>query len=159
MIETIRERFLNEYQSHPQLYHEIDVNRVREDNWQIERFIDSDCNEDTAYNSLIKAMKWKKSFGVHERSDRYFPKEMFELNKSDIYGRDREGRVICWASGKYNYRFPENQDLFFKFTVNLMEKLDTKASKDGYIMVLDTCGMGLANVYLYMTKLLTQILI
>jgi hypothetical protein len=48
-IENIRTKFLTEFETNPQLYHQIDVEGVRSENWQTERFILDTESEDEAH--------------------------------------------------------------------------------------------------------------
>ena len=57
IIEKLRQKFLNEFETNAQLYHQIDVERVRNENWQIERFILDTDSEDKAYRQLTKCLQ------------------------------------------------------------------------------------------------------
>jgi hypothetical protein len=154
IIKRIRKSFLKEYELNPELYHEIDVNRVCKDNWQIERFLldQQNINEDKAYESFIKALQWKKSFGVHERNDQYFPKEFYEIGEYEKCGRDRDGRIIHWECGKNVRKITYLPNLDKQFAAHIMEKMDSEGSRNGWTMITDTSGSGLANVSLEMQR-------
>src|ERR1700743_3735740 len=97
IVAEIRQRFLTEVDTNPHLYHDIDVERVRCEDWQIERFVIDYQSCDKAYEALIKALQWKKSYGIHDRSHSYFPKEFPIIFGNVSYSRDKEGRVVRWA--------------------------------------------------------------
>ena len=59
IVEVIRRKFLLEANTDGQFYHPIDVERVRTEDWQIERFVLENGSEDQALRALITAMKWK----------------------------------------------------------------------------------------------------
>jgi hypothetical protein len=155
VIESIKEKFLKyEYELNPELYHEIDVNRVRRDNWQIRRFVldQEDGNPDKAYEAMIKALQWKKSFGIHDRDDQYFPKEFYELHGIEMYGRDREGRIIHWERTENRMKIPDFMNLEQQFIAHRMEKLDSEGSMNGWTLVTDTLGASMTSVNLDMYK-------
>ena len=95
IVAEIRQKFLTEVDTNPHLYHDIDVERVRCEDWQVERFVIDYQSCDKAYEALIKALQWKKSYGIHDRSHSYFPKEFYLIFGS--YGHDSEGRVVRWS--------------------------------------------------------------
>jgi hypothetical protein len=150
IVKSIRKKFFNEYELNPELYHEIDVNRVRTDNWQIERFVldQENANEDKAYESLIKALQWKKSFGIHDRSDQYFPKEFYELHAIEMYGRDKEGRIILWERTRNFKKILDFVNLEQQFIAHKIEKLDSEGSRNGWTLVSNTMGSRLRNINL-----------
>ena len=91
-IARLRQMFEDEIANNADLYHSIDIERVRTEDWQVKRFLldQPDMDEKKAFDNLCKALQWKKSFGVHDRTDQSFPKEFWELNSVEIYGRDNE---------------------------------------------------------------------
>ena len=145
-VQTLRERFLIECENNEHLYHELDVKRVRTDDWQIERFVINHNNEDKAYEALVKALQWKKSFGVHDRTDLYFPEEYYEFIDTYSYGRDKEGRLIQWEKNRNERNNSEFNLLSKQFIAHIMEKNDTSEHRKGFVIVTDTNGSGLSNI-------------
>lgn len=123
-IARLRALFEADLSAHPDLYHPIDVERVRTEEWQVKRFLlDQPDQEDetAAFAALSKALQWKKSFGLHDRTDQYFPKEIWELNGVEIYGKDKEGHLVQWEAVRnqvsifVNFdKIPSNGICFFK---------------------------------------------
>ena len=149
----MRKRFLDEVSANPSLYHEIDVNRVKTQEWQVKRFLlDQDNDEDKAFNALVAAMKWKKEYGIHDRTDQYFPKELWELVAVEVNGKDREGRVIQWEAFKNQRTFKELHLVSRQFIAHNLERVDTEAGDAGFILIMDTNGAGISNVDLDLIK-------
>jgi len=147
IVGRLRDRFLAEYEANGELYHEVDVQRVRSDDWQIERFaVEHGLNEDAAYEALVRALKWKKEFGIHDRTDHYFPKEYFEWSETQTYGRDREGRLIQWEKVRNHRKISEMNPLTKQFVAHMMEKIDAQEGRKGFVLVSDTNGSGLSNI-------------
>lgn len=92
-IANLRAKFETELSANGSEYHPIDIERVRTEEWQVKRFImDNEGNEDKAFSELIRVMKWKKSYGIHDRNDQYFPTEFWQLNAIEINGKDNQGK-------------------------------------------------------------------
>ena len=68
-IGNIRNKFLAQTQQNPNKYHMKDVERVKTNDWSIERFLLVNKNEETAFAALIKTMEWRKSYGVNDFTD------------------------------------------------------------------------------------------
>ncbi|XP_054155748.1 motile sperm domain-containing protein 2-like [Oppia nitens] len=152
-IGRLRTRFLAEAESEPDKYHQIDIDRIRSDDWQLERFLighrdedDEDSQMDKAYDALARAMHWKQTFGIHERQDRYFPREFLEFTKTQCFGRDREGRLIQWEKVCNHRSIGEMSAVTKQFIGHLMEKTDREVGRHGFILVSDTQGSGLGNI-------------
>ncbi len=56
IVKSVRQMFLKNYQTNPELYQEIDNKNIRENDWPIERFVLVNSNEEKALQSVIKAM-------------------------------------------------------------------------------------------------------
>ncbi len=83
-------------------------------------------------------MKWKKSFGLHQRNDQYFPKKFIIIFEK--YSRDRLGRiVVCNLPNNYR-KIPKLSFLVQQFLAHQMEKLDSAAGNKGWILVYDANG-------------------
>jgi len=97
-IAEIRARFEQELilTQTPTKYSDIDIARVRTEEWQVKRYLlDYQEDVDQAYQALIRTLVWKQSFGVHTRElERDFPRELFDVMRGEIYGNDKEGRLI-----------------------------------------------------------------
>ena len=145
-VKRLREKFLSECEKNEDLYHEIDVKRVRTEDWQTERFLIEHQNEDTAYEALVRALQWKKSFGIHERTDQYFPREYFEFSEAHAYGRDKEDRLIQWEKNKTERKISEMNLLTKQFVAHIMEKLDSSEPRKGFTLIADTNGSGISNI-------------
>lgn len=156
-VESLRKRFLEEVEKNPGLYHEIDIERVKTEEWQVKRFlVEFNNDEDKAFELLCKAMKWKKEFGIHERDDQYFFKELWELTGSEISGRDKQGRLIQIEVTRKQYSFKELHLMHRQFLAHNLERVDRLAKEDGFILLMDTNGAGVSNVDLDMIKFKLQ---
>ena len=149
-IERLRQRFEKELEQNKNDYHPVDIERVRTEQWQVERFAVDDIyaldDDDGPFQALLNALKWKKQFNVHDRTEKSFPKEFFELNEVEIHGRDMDGHLIQWEATRNQRKFKELETVVREFIAFCLERLDRSAGRDGFIYVTDNGGAGLANV-------------
>ena len=153
-IATIRAEFEKELSSNIHLYHPIDIERVRSEDWQVKRFIidQPDGDVSKAFAALCRSLQWKKSFGLHDRTDEYFPKEIWELNAIEIYGRDKEERVIQWEAIRNQRSFKELSLIVRQFVAHNMERVDREAGETGFILITDANGGGIKNIDMDLSK-------
>lgn len=152
MIERIRKQVLKDFIKDPDYYHDIDISRVKSDDYLIERFVTEYQNEEKATEELIKTLKWKRAFGLHSRTDQFFPKEFYELFEIEMHGTDREGHLLHWESTRNLIKVNDFTHLEQEFTAHRLEKLDNAAGRQGWALVIDVMGSGLANVNLEQWK-------
>lgn len=153
-IAGIRARFEIELKKNSILYHPIDVVRVRKEEWQVKRYligkyplfqvihkllflifyskkIESNENVDTAFEALIRTLAWKKSFGVHKLKPSDFPVEIYSLFCTEIYGKDKEGRLILSESYKRQKPFSELDQVTRKILAYQAELADRLTFQNG----------------------------
>ncbi|XP_054163781.1 motile sperm domain-containing protein 2-like [Oppia nitens] len=158
VVDEIRSKFLTEINNNNDLYHEIDVERVMTEDWQIERFVLTYKSKDEAFEKLIKALQWKKSFGVHDRDHTYFPKELLLIAGYEKFSRDRDGRVVKWGIGKHYKKISEFNTLFQQFFVYTFESLDRASGNKGFVSVNGNEGTGLSNTDMTMVHFVLEII-
>ena len=158
LVERLRQRFLTEADDKPDLYHQIDVSRVRTEDWQVERFLLDTHTEDDAFKMLTKAMQWKHSFGIHERTDHYFPKEFFDIFGSERLSTDKDGRLAYWAVHRTYKKIAEMTPLILQFLAHQIEKIDRKSGNKGWLSVNDCLGVGMANVDMTLARFRIELL-
>ena len=152
-VNRLRFRFAINYDFDEDLYHINDVHRVHNEDWQVRRFLINCYNEEEkAYEQLTKALKWKKSFGVHDRSDDYFPKEFYLLFNHEKFSRDHFGRVVNWNIENRYRRIPGFSQLIEQFLAHLLEKLDREAGPNGWITFNDCSNMEQSSYDMELSK-------
>ncbi|XP_054155717.1 motile sperm domain-containing protein 2-like [Oppia nitens] len=164
-VKTLRNRFLRESEANPHLYHRVDIKRVETEDWQLERFLspidttdNTDADDDEAYNRLVRAMQWKHGFGLHDRQDGHYPRELFEIFGSEQYSTDTEGRLVLWVVHRNYLKIGELSLLFHQFLGHQIEKLDRRAGNRGWITANDCSGTGMANVDMSLAKFRVELL-
>ena len=84
-IANLRSKFLAEAQQNPNKFHPKDVERVKTNDWPIERFLLVNKSEDSALAALTKTMEWRKSYGVNDFTDESFPEEVYKIGRKCTY--------------------------------------------------------------------------
>ena len=160
-IGRLRALFEVELTKNPDLYHPVDIDRVRTEDWQVKRFLlYHPESEQAAFQALLKALQWKKSFGVHDRSDAYFPREWWLMSGAQIVGRDHLGRLVHWGAIRRLVKFkqPRVRQLTLQYIAHINERVDAMAGEQGFIIVSDAAGGSLANVDLENARFTIDIL-
>ena len=159
-IGRLRALFEVELTKNPDLYHPVDIDRVRTEDWQVKRFLlEKEGNEPAAFQALLSALQWKQSFGVHDRPDAHYPAELWLLNDIEIAGQDRQGRLVQWGSIRNKRYFKPIAALARQFVAHVLERADRAAGEGGFVIVSDAAGGGLANVDLEMNQFNQAILV
>lgn len=146
-IAKVREMFEAELAKNADAYHPVDIERVRNEEWQVKRFLlASKDNVDEAFAALCQALQWKKTFGLHDRPDSFYPKEIWELNGIEICGRDKENHLVQWEVYRNQRSFKEANLLARQFIAHTIERADRAAGEDGFVLVMDVGGAGISNI-------------
>jgi len=146
-IASIRARFESELGTNYSLYHPIDIERVCTEDWQVKRFLlDHSDDESAAFNALCKCLRWKCEFGVHDRTDQYFPLEFWTLSGWEMAGRNRESHQIVWGITKHDQYFEELALLRKQFSGHVVEKVDRIVKETGCINITDGNGTSMFNL-------------
>nr|XP_046917393.1 uncharacterized protein LOC124497760 [Dermatophagoides farinae] len=149
-IVKLRQRFLEEIEKNSSLYHEIDVKRIKEEEWEVRRFLlEYNGDENVSFDAMIKCYRWKKEYGIHERTDDMFPKELWEL--ADC-GRAKDGTYVQMEAFRSQKTFKELNELPKHFIAHMLERIDRMAGTHGFIMLIDAGGAGPSNVNMDLIK-------
>ena len=147
LINSIREKFVKEYESNCSLYYESDYQKIKTELWPIERYVLVHKTEDASLQALIKAMKWRKEFCVLDRTDADFPQEAYQTLEVFAYGKDKEGRDLLMGIGKYHHK-SDFSPILKQYWIHMLEKIDSKNKNGGWAVVVWTAGTGLSNMEL-----------
>lgn len=158
-IESLRERFFKETAKKPEKYYPEDIEMVREDDWWTLRFIKwNRGNEDKSIRHMLSAFKWRKSFGIRDRTISDLPIEFAKAAAIFPWGYDYKGRAMIYIRVKV-YRKISQLTLFFQqFVAGIVDHVDKEAGCKGFVILFDVTGMGLINVDFDFLQFLIQLL-
>ncbi|CAG2109853.1 unnamed protein product, partial [Medioppia subpectinata] len=146
MVTELRQKFLEIVSKNPELYYDKDIDKIKSDDWSLKRFLNQNkCNEEKALESIDKAMKWRKSFGVLELSDKDFPKQFFQSAPLFLYGQDLNGSQLLIMRAKVSRKIKSWIPTAQKFFVYLVEKAETMNKGKGATLLLDCKDSGVKN--------------
>lgn len=159
MMERVREKFLKETAKKPEKYYAADNDMVRETDWWTLRFIKwNRGNEEKALRHMLSAFKWRKSFGMLDRTISDLPIEFAKAAAIFPHGTDYKGRHMIYIRVKV-YRKISQLNLFFQqFVAGIVQHVDKEAGSKGFVILFDVTGMGLVNIDFDFLKFLIQLL-
>lgn len=131
-IELIRSMFIGEVNQNPELYDQVDVDKVSNDNFCVTRFLNHhEGDVDKGFAQLVDTMRWRKSFGVNSIKSSNFPQEYFQTGESHFYGYDKNGIFTVYLRVKLHKKISELSPLSQKYLVYLLEYCESKAKETG----------------------------
>ncbi|CAG2180960.1 unnamed protein product, partial [Oppiella nova] len=96
---------------------------------------------------------WRKSFGVNNRTlDKDYGKEFFKIGAFFVYTEDKNGIPLLFLRGKCNRKVTKLRELIEMFIIGIIEQLDTKVGKKGFILVLDCSDSSINNLSMDLMK-------
>ena len=137
LIEEVRQKFLERVKNNPDLYYNEDVERVKSDDWTVRRYLyrfKSEPDVKKGLESLDKAMKWRKAFGVLDLKDSDFAREGFQSAGVLIYGKDLCGSQLVIMRGKVSKKSKTWRQQMEKTVVYYLEKADRKNEGKGLMI-------------------------
>ncbi|RWS09143.1 motile sperm domain-containing protein 2-like protein [Dinothrombium tinctorium] len=157
-ISFIRKRILDEFNENKEIFDEIDVENVRDNDWSVERFL-LHCknNREEAFEMLKESLKWRKSFEVNRLKAEDFPREFYKSGSFFPLAEDKEGNLMIYLRGKLHRKLPDWTELFKKFFVFIIDTVDKKMGGKRYAVFWDCEGAGLQNVDFDMLSFMTKV--
>ena len=123
ILDKIRERLVSEMTTHSDLYDECDLERVRSNDWAIQRFLMINRGDvEKTFIAVRDAMQWRKSFGVNTRTDLDFPLEFYKIGAIFPYCEDKEGRVVIYFRIKLYKYFPKFSEILKLFLIHIIKE-------------------------------------
>ena len=107
LIPKIRENILVLYENDKTFCDECDVNRIQEDDWTVQRYLEYYGNDVVkATDQLVSNLKWRKTFGVNTRTlNKDFGREFFNIGAIFVYNHDKNGIPLVCNTLTYWYAF------------------------------------------------------
>ncbi|XP_073252756.1 motile sperm domain-containing protein 2-like [Porites lutea] len=152
-ISELRRRFFQENGSNLHEFYEQDVKRVRDDDLWLSRFLQSRRQEvNDALPALVECVKWRKSFGVNELTERSIDRRLFEAGFLFPHNQDKDGNTLVIFTGKLHKKDPQQSSEKKRFLVFLLEKHARMFPERKITMIFDMQQTGLAQMDMEFVK-------
>ena len=141
VIEAIRIRFVKNASDSPH-YEESDVEMIKQNDWQIQRFLlEHKAEPEDAFAALNNAMKWRKEMNIHQMKDTDFPREFYQSGYIMRYGRDMNDSTVIIFRANIHRKVDEWADRVQKFFIYQIEQIDLNNDGKGTDALLDICSL------------------
>ncbi|CAG2166919.1 unnamed protein product, partial [Oppiella nova] len=159
LIPDVRQAICAKHEADPQLYDEVDVERVRTDDWSSLRYIKWNRGEvDKCIAQLDACLQWRRQFGVNVRTEADLPHEFIKAGAIFPYGHDSEGRQLIYMRIKVYKKVPQLVEYLRQFLVGVINRVDQESSATGYALVFDLTGVGFSNADMDFLQFLINVL-
>ncbi len=159
LIIKVRENFLERYEENKEFYDEIDVEKIKNNDWSVWRFLRPEkYNPDSALEKLDKAMQWRKEFNINFRKESDIPKEFFEVGGMFPFNCDKDGISVIFLRIRVNLKIPKLNSYIKDFIAYIINKIDEQTNENGFVLVFDLTDAGIRNADLDLCSYLISLL-
>ncbi|XP_046911517.2 motile sperm domain-containing protein 2-like [Dermatophagoides farinae] len=153
LVILIRNRILAEANQNPNLYEPEDLEQIKKNDWQIQRFL-LECKLDTdqSYELLRNSMKWRREEGIYQSSLVDFPAEYYQSGYIFRHGRDKNDAIVLYFRANIHRKTNEWNSRLKKFFIYQVEQIDRDCDGKGVTLVIDCSNIGVSNVDMDMLK-------
>lgn len=147
-INQVRKLVIEEARENEELYDELDLIKLSNDDWMVKKFIHhKNHNINDAVIAVIKHLKWRKSMSVSSLKPSDFPAEFYRSGELHQYVRDKNNIATIYCRVKWHKPITEFNPLIKKFLVLMMEKAEDeiRAGSNGFALIYDCEGGSLFN--------------
>ena len=146
-IKELRCKFLQDFDSHPEMYEAADRHKVTSSDLWVGRFLNFlDQGPDRALDHMIETFRWRKSFGVLQFDPLEIPREIYVMAPLFEYYPDKKGRKMFYVRVKMHRKVALLEERIKKSFMNYIEQLDIAANCEyGINLVFDMTGSGFSN--------------
>ena len=139
LIENLRQAFLrliSENQEEQEQFDALDIERVKQFNWIIERHLmNANWKNDLAFENLIENLRWRKQFGVNQLKEEDFPSEFYKSGSFFDYETDKLGHSVIYIRGRLHKKISDWTPLFKKFFVFIVNKVEAEVRPNCFVFL------------------------
>jgi hypothetical protein len=147
LVIKVRDLFIEDYDQNKELYFEGDVEKIREDDWYVTRFLLRNKRKvDQSVDMLKNSMRWRKELEIPFLKETDFPQEFYRMGGVFPYMKDREGNAMIYMRIKLHKKIPELELALKQYVVYIMNKVDVEVDGKGMAIVFDCKDAGVGNV-------------
>ena len=150
-VAELRQLVIDTIEKNLELFDQKDIDTIKIIDNFAKRFYDhSRGNVHAAFHAILKAMKWRKDFGINQLSDTSFPEEFYKAGTLFPYGHDLEGRRVMVLRVKAVKDVSDEwTELYQRFGVYVMDKLakeNDRSDNRGVAVLLDCRDATFENI-------------
>lgn len=148
-IQWVRDQFKAEVDSNPANYDPIDVKRVEESDFYVQRFINFlNQGPEKGFDQLKESFQWRKSIKLNDFDPLDYNKDWFEAGAIFPFLPDSNGVQVIHLRPKLCAKFKkENSDKFEKYSVQVVNQVDSIVQKEfGWGLVMNCADISVRDV-------------
>jgi len=148
-VNQLRERFLCEYQENGDLYDERDVQRIRDCDFFVERFINFlNQGPEKAFEHMKECCQMRKAYGMAEMGQKDFPEEIFQSGAVFPYLPDKEGNIVIHIRPKICAKLKKDHaDKLEKYCMYVANQVDDLTRREfSWGLVLNAGDLSVSDV-------------
>ena len=146
MIEEVRAKFIQEYETNPDMYDPTDCELICKDDWQVERFIRRKKTTDESFQMLISTLRWRHQMHMPRTKDTDFPEEFFKIGTMFGFEPDLDNNAVIYFRVRLHRKVKELEKFIKLFILHIINKVDMSVQGKGLTVVFDCGGAGLTNL-------------
>ncbi|GBM19060.1 hypothetical protein AVEN_236890-1, partial [Araneus ventricosus] len=95
LITQLRSRFFDELRSDEELYHPDDIERVKDNDWFIGRYLlHMEKDVDKAFHMLTESLQYRKEYEINTLRKKDLPREYFDARAIFLYNKDKRDHPV-----------------------------------------------------------------
>lgn len=145
-ISQVRKFVLEDFDLNPNEYDSSDIERLRNDDWFVERFIRKRKTVKDSQEMLKNCLKFRNELGTPRTKDSDFPEEFYKIGGIFCYANDKFGNGVLYMRIKMHHKIKEIERELKQFIIYLINKLDLQTNGNGMVIVFDCQGAGISNL-------------
>ncbi|KAF8764047.1 motile sperm domain-containing protein 2-like [Argiope bruennichi] len=153
LITQLRSRFFDELRSDENLYHPDDIERVKDNDWFIGRYLlHMEKDVEKAFNMLTESLKYRKEYEINTLRKKDLPKEYFDARAIFIYNKDKRDHPVVVVRCKTHVKKEETRRQQLQYMLYWIEKAVRSADWGAVSVLFDCTDSGVGNVDLDMMR-------
>lgn len=132
---NVTNKLISEFDANPNLYEQCDIDTITSDGWLIKYCVFlRKMSEEDSVALIMRTLQWRKSKGFADKTDDYFPKELYELGCVFPYNQDKDGNRLLYF--RLNRRLSAMGKLAKDFLLHQVNKIDKMANGNNRFLIL-----------------------
>ncbi|XP_069671502.1 motile sperm domain-containing protein 2-like [Periplaneta americana] len=158
-IEDLRTRFLqkleNEGAPEPDGFHPADLNRVKNSEDWLRRFLlHTELDMQLALQLLWEACEWRKKFGTNDINESNVRLEYLQDGSFFAHNKDKDGKILLIFKSKKHVKGQRDMEDLKRCVVYWFERLERVGNGNQISIFFDMADTGMSNMDMDFTKYL-----